>query len=143
MRAVRIFRDLVQWRWAPLVALSAGALVFVGLSWLLIPSQFEPRREPTAEQRLTPTTDDGARAPRIVQRSSPEPSRAPNAPGTESARAPSNPLKAWQDATRARERRRRRTQPATPTDPSSDPQSPPIASGEPEPVPLDAGTSAP
>jgi len=39
MRAARIVRHFLEWRWAPCVALTAGALAYVGLAVLLIPSE--------------------------------------------------------------------------------------------------------
>jgi hypothetical protein len=39
MRAARIVRDFLEWRWAPCVALTAGSLAYVGLALLLIPNE--------------------------------------------------------------------------------------------------------
>jgi hypothetical protein len=39
MRALKWFRDLLEWRWAPFVALVGAALLYVLLMVLLIPSE--------------------------------------------------------------------------------------------------------
>jgi hypothetical protein len=77
MRTPRWLRDFFGWRWAPCLALTAGALLFVLLALLLIP---ERRAE-------TPRI---ANAQSVFERARALPERAPPTPSVElaSTRAP-------------------------------------------------------
>jgi hypothetical protein len=155
MPAPPFVREFFQWRWAPVVALTAGSLVFVGLAVLFIPDPVgsarptrvdgfrASSREPSAEASPAPGSAARVEVPRMSQASSP-PANAPLAvpPSDELAEPAGNPLAALQAATHARESRRR-GRPVVHVDPATVAQRVGLPAGEAAPVQAPAQDAAP
>ena len=155
MRASQVVREFFKWRWAPVVALTAGSLVFVGLALLFIPDPvgsarpmnvdgvLASSREPSVEASPDAGTAAGVEVPRTSQASSPSASAPLAAPPSDALPEPvGNPLAALQAATHARESRRR-GRPVVHVDPATVAQRVVLKAGEAAPVSAPAQDAAP
>jgi hypothetical protein len=156
MRAPQVVRDFLKWRWAPVFALTASSLFFVGLAVLFIPDPVGRARAARVDGGLassrelsapaSPAAGTGDRVevpPRASQASSPL-ANAPLVvpPSDELAEPIGKPLAALQAATHARESRRR-GRPVVHVDPATVAQRVALIARELAPVPPPIQDAAP
>jgi hypothetical protein len=114
---LRLFSQLLEWRWAPCAGLVLGSGAFVVLAVALIPDHFAEVAAPSARQLTLPA--EPAPSPAQTMLGVPEPAEASDTSG---APSPSE---------RHARRRQHRTLAASPPSPTSDP----VASFFPEAAP--------